>query len=852
MRRICAGSADLRVVVVIVLGLAGTARADVAELERATTMMSAAKDCQLTPAMQVTRAALAKGPTPTAATLDRVLGALGHQATAVAACRQKLAAKLVVDFARELVIAGKQAITAAPTTRAPTGDQVTPVAIPERHRRWLEVIALYRSTADAADPERVALGFLAANVYRKFDQLDQALPLFLEIIDRHPGHPTAELAVNLALDSYNRLKQYDKLVALAERLVADAKFLAGKRDLEAILERLVRQGRRMRAEQACSKPATALAGAELYMKAYEDKPADGVELLYNAAICFEQARHAKQAIRALDTLRIKHPRDKLVVRAMPRLALLYELIGMLDRAAEIHEDFAARFPAEATAPEALADAAHYHRVSGRDAKAIAVTRRLATTHGKRHPEIVGDAQLALLPIFERRGDDAVIAHLRALVSRRAGRDLLGRVHHELGRALWRKSCPVRAIDGLCIKPGPRPRCSSRSSLVVVPRTRALVDEARRELRRSIDTNEPKLQDARAQAKVAFADHQLETTLLQRRPTDLIADGYRGAFEVTVLARLGIVEHILADVARGKAGACPDVQRVAGEHERRAIASYQSCLAAATKLGVLHTASCERGLAQLAPARAVTDPLPVPALRTFAIESEPADDKSAAATRSNQGAAAARAGKLADARAHWLAAVAADERMAAAHTNLAAALLAELHKRPANAKQLDETARLHVHKALATGRTPANGFVLLAALAMAADRLALAEAMISIAYQLDDKSRRVKVALGVLYARRGDSVRAIAALDAAAGDPDAELTRAVLAIRLRDHENARSRLAKLTPDPAWRYEYLMTTGAAQRGTGRIDEAKVTYRQAIALDPARPEASAALRALEAPTP
>jgi hypothetical protein len=80
--------------------------------------------------------------------------------------------------------------------------------------------------------------FLEGSMLRRHGRQDEALPLFLDILDHHRDHETAEYAAHLALDSYDQLGRRDDMLALARKLAADPKFLAGKPDLAAILARI--------------------------------------------------------------------------------------------------------------------------------------------------------------------------------------------------------------------------------------------------------------------------------------------------------------------------------------------------------------------------------------------------------------------------------------------------------------------------------------------------------------------------------------------------------------------------------------------------------------------------------------
>ena len=61
--------------------------------------------------------------------------------------------------------------------------------------------------------ELVGMKFLKANIYRRYNHFDKAIPIFNDILDKHRSHETAEFSANLLLDTYNRLQRYDDMIA---------------------------------------------------------------------------------------------------------------------------------------------------------------------------------------------------------------------------------------------------------------------------------------------------------------------------------------------------------------------------------------------------------------------------------------------------------------------------------------------------------------------------------------------------------------------------------------------------------------------------------------------------------------
>jgi tetratricopeptide (TPR) repeat protein len=75
--------------------------------------------------------------------------------------------------------------------------------------------------------------------------------------------------------------------------------------------------------------------------------------------------------------------------------------------------------------------------------------------GPKKPQEAANAMFSLTGIYEKQGDsDAVIKHLRDYIRQfgdKGGADRLVVAHAKIGQILWKQSCPVKEIDGSCIK-----------------------------------------------------------------------------------------------------------------------------------------------------------------------------------------------------------------------------------------------------------------------------------------------------------------------------------------------------------------------------------------------------------------
>lgn len=386
----------------------------------------------------------------------------------------KLDAKLTKEAAYAAVLGWKNALNVDPRAKQQAEideksdkadkDIQKPKDIPDREQKMLAAFDIYINyIKDPKDDELVGMKFLKANIYRRYNQWDKALPLFQEILDKHREHETAEYAANLLLDSYNRLGRYDDMLALADKLTKDPKFLEGKEDLSATLKKLKAQSMRKRAEQMEKTAKDTkdfsqyVACGQAYLDIYNSNPesADNDEVLYNAGVCFEEGRSIGVAIQMFNLLKKYYPNSKITARATARLGKAYGDIAFYDRASEELENYAKKYAGEKDAHDAMSDAVFYRKGIGDDAKAIDDTKYYIKTFGTKLPAEAANASFSLTSIYEKQGDkDAVIKHLRDYIrtfGNKGGADKLVIAHAKIGQILWEQSCPVKPVNGSCVK-----------------------------------------------------------------------------------------------------------------------------------------------------------------------------------------------------------------------------------------------------------------------------------------------------------------------------------------------------------------------------------------------------------------
>ena len=512
-------------------------------------------------------------------------------------------AKYIDEAAYAAVLAWKNALDVDPSSRRHAisaaelereYDRVPqPQAIPAREQALLDAFRRYIEVVHEPDPdELVHMKFLEANTYRRYHHYAKAIPLFEELLARHRSHELAEAAANLLLDVHNKRRDHAAMIALVDRLAADPKFLAGKDELAGVLARLRIQHRRKQAEdlerrgRATANFQLLVACGNAYMDIYNASPeaTDNDEILYNALVCFHDGKSVGAAITAFGALQRFYPSSRLMPRAVGRIGKAYGDVAFYEQAAARLEEYATKYAGEADAPRALADAVVYRKGIGDDARAIANTQRFVRMFAANQPQRAAEAHFSLASIYEKQGNhDALVRHLREYLRRfgaRGGAERVVIAHAKIGQALWARSCPVKLVDGACVKVtreraihvrrlarGAQPtQCgpTSKAKLTVVPRSAREAGAAMAAFAdavRAFERLAPTERGARhyyAQARLAQADRDFEAYLSEAFPHGLDFDPARPAIATRSTRRL---ERWIGDKTRVGARATAQYERV---------------------------------------------------------------------------------------------------------------------------------------------------------------------------------------------------------------------------------------------------------------------------------------------------
>jgi outer membrane protein assembly factor BamD (BamD/ComL family) len=407
-----------------------------------------------------------------------------------------------------------------------------------------------------------------------------------------------------------------------------------------------------------------VAAGTAYMELYNAAPEapDGDELLYNAGVMFEEGRAVSAAIQAYTLIGRQYPKGKIAAKALARLAKLYGDIAMYDKAADKLEEYAKKYAGEKDAYDALSDAIYFRKALGDREKAALDTNYFIKMFGTKKPHEAADAMFSLSALFEE-DEERTLKSLREYVrtfGSKGGADKLVIAHAKIGQLLWKQSCPVRMVDGLCVTTRDIKRsCGTGSASVLTPRKRdeTKLKDALGEFlaaAKALETSniaDPAARYYYAQAKLAEADLELEKFLALEFPRNLdlsstakttreksvkrfdawltektktgatVNAKYEAvlairdaASSITAAQRVGSVSEAFAtsiatgEIPRNVRGPdkttayCSALTNVAAPLENRAEVAYGVCLMKSTELSWFGESSrlCERALARTKP------------------------------------------------------------------------------------------------------------------------------------------------------------------------------------------------------------------------------------------------------------
>ena len=245
-----------------------------------------------------------------------------------------------------------------------------PKPIPEDYERFIKACDLYVKYVKESE-YLVDIMYDKARVYYDFNQFEKSNPVFKEISEKYVQHRLAIFAANLLLDTYNLQGEIDLLNKQVETYL---RLYTKDRDAEfyALLIKLKQQATFKKCEGIERKDKRYIDAARCYLSyerqfktsEYADKA------LYNAALNFEREKKIEESIQARLRLVNEHGSSPLVPEALYQIAGNLHALAIYSKASEAYEFYAAKFPKEEKARDALRNAAVFREGLGEMDKAI--------------------------------------------------------------------------------------------------------------------------------------------------------------------------------------------------------------------------------------------------------------------------------------------------------------------------------------------------------------------------------------------------------------------------------------------------------------------------------------------------
>jgi tetratricopeptide (TPR) repeat protein len=329
-----------------------------------------------------------------------------------------------------------------------------PRAIPEYQKKMIGAFDTYIKYVPDA-PELTKIKYRKARVFYDYNHFDEAIVLFADIVDHHVTDELAIYSANLLLDCLNILKHYKELLATVEKYLANPVLMKDqefrKQMVSLKTDSLVAEAKQYEKEKNYKECGISFVAAAETIPDHKDH----AQRLYNAGLCFQNARLVGQAIKAREQLIKDHPKDTLAQRALFQIASGYHQLAYYSEAAKRYEEFAGKFPGEKQAFTALGNAYSFRIGLGEFDKAVEDMNSFVKYYGDKKPSDAANVVFQMSEVYEKQSKTEELAkHLDAYLKKwgaKGGIDKQILANFKLGEIAWKKSCPQEGVNGACLK-----------------------------------------------------------------------------------------------------------------------------------------------------------------------------------------------------------------------------------------------------------------------------------------------------------------------------------------------------------------------------------------------------------------
>lgn len=250
------------------------------------------------------------------------------------------------------------------------GQSLDPVAFDARIARFVDTSNWYLGKFPQSE-KALELKFRVGRLYYQHNQFDQAVPIFREIVEKHPRTKYAEFSANLLLDIFNLRKDYEGLSRVGQELLNNPSLSGTKAgsDIRGVLEKAsFKQAQDLEVSKNFGGSALQF---EAFAKQNPTSPLYAAAL-FNSAVNFERAGDNSGAVRnhqLVLSASSKEAKD-LQPKSKRLLAKLYQDSGQLEKAANLYREVAVEAKNDPLAPNFYFNAAVLFEAVGRPTQAI--------------------------------------------------------------------------------------------------------------------------------------------------------------------------------------------------------------------------------------------------------------------------------------------------------------------------------------------------------------------------------------------------------------------------------------------------------------------------------------------------
>ncbi len=252
--------------------------------------------------------------------------------------------KYFFDAAYASILAWDEVVKKGNFAPVPVGP---PVPIPPEKKNLIDACDRYLKYVEKGE-KKVEIAYKVARIYYDHNHLDEAIPRYTDIALKYPdyksenGDRMGETAANQVLDSYNLLKDWQKLNEAARKFYAVDKLAVGafRTELAGYIEQ---SSFKLINQLEANKEYQRAAEAYLAFVSEWSKSELADQALFNASIDFYNAKMLDRAIEVRKQIIQKYPKSKYVPETMFALAEGYEAIADFDNAADYYERYTVQY-----------------------------------------------------------------------------------------------------------------------------------------------------------------------------------------------------------------------------------------------------------------------------------------------------------------------------------------------------------------------------------------------------------------------------------------------------------------------------------------------------------------------------